>query len=62
MISSFLDTPQTIANTTKLHLRYLEETVVNALLYIRTLILKDLNYVSALDEREEFGFLSKHND
>lgn len=29
----------------------------NALLYISTLILKDLNYVSALDKQmEEFGF------
>lgn len=39
-----------------------------ALLYISTLILKDLNYVSALDKKmEEFGFSvetnhSKHND
>lgn len=31
-----------------------------ALLYISTLILKDLNYVSALDKKmEEFGFLPK---
>lgn len=39
-----------------------------ALLYISTLILKDLNYVSALDKKiEEFGFsvetnVPKHND